>query len=66
MNFLSKTIGKLPVKNIDFSPVVERELANRAFAETLQREKEALGNYIESSQNAKTGTQEGTAPPVHF
>ena len=48
MNFLSKTIGKLPVKNIDFSPVVERELANKAFAETLQREKEALGNYIES------------------
>lgn len=66
MNFLSKTIGKLPVKNIDFSPVVERELANRAFAETLQREKEALGNYIESSQNAKTGTQEGTAQPVQI
>lgn len=66
MNFLSKTIGKLPVKNIDFSPVVERELANKAFAETLQREKEALGNYIESSQNAKTGTQEGTAQPVQI
>ena len=66
MNFLSKTIGKLPVKNIDFSPVVERELANRAFAETLQREKDALGNYIESSQNAKTGTQEATAQPVQI